>query len=125
MTEAILEQTVAAFNGRDFVRATALAQEGGSAATGRDALFWLGLADVCNGYRLLADRNLLGAETRLIAAMEKLRNFGFRYQNFDVTGALAGVRLGVEEIRGVRSGRKRAFDLTLLPHLKLAAKADI
>ena len=42
----------------------------------------------------------------------------------EVVTALAGVRLGVEEIRAVRCRRKKAFDMSLLPQLRLAAAAD-
>lgn len=123
-TEQILEQTIAAFNDRRFAEAVAFAEQGCENARGRDELFWFGLQETCLGFALLMDSKLAQAEAKLMAAMEKLRNFGYSYQNFEVTAALAGLRQGVEEIRAVRQRRKKAFDVTLLPTLKMAAKAD-
>ena len=84
----------------------------------------MGLNEACEGYAMIMDGRLDRAEQKLVAAMQKLRNFGFRYGNFEVTAALAGVRKAVEEIRAVRSRDKRIFDVSLLPQLRLAAKAD-
>ena len=41
-----------------------------------------------------------------------------------MTSVLAGLRQGIEEIRSVREKRKTNFDVTLLPNIKMAAKAD-
>jgi len=122
--EQILEQTIAAFNKRNYDLAAKIAESGCETAQGRDEAFWLGLHETCEGYAYLMDDKLAPAERKLVAAMEKLRNFGFRYNNFEITNALAGVRQCVEEIRAVRSRRKKTFDVTLLPHLRLEAKAD-
>jgi len=62
------------------------------------------------------------AEKHLVAAMHGLRTFGFSYQGFQVTALLAGLRRCAEEIRLVQAGRKRVFDITLVPQLKLALK---
>ncbi len=123
-TDQILERTVAAFNQRDFAKAAEISAAGLEDVQGADEAFWLGLHEICLGYSLVMNRKLALAERKLVGAMEKLRNFGFRYENFEITSALAGVRLGVEEIRAVRSRRKKVFDISLLPQLKLAAKAD-
>ena len=63
-----------------------------------------------------------GAE--LVASMEQLRNFGFRYQDFEVTVALAGIRRALEEIRAVRGQSRKVFDVSIVPQFRLAAKAD-
>jgi hypothetical protein len=120
----VLNRTISAFNNRNFVGAARLAGEGLAGAQGRDELFWMGLLETCEGYDLLARKDMLEAERKLIAAMQKLRNFGFRYRNFEVTVALAGIRLAVEHIRLVRDGRHKVFDVSLHPTLRLAAKAD-
>ena len=120
----ILNQTVSAFNNRNFVVAGKLAAEGLAAAQGRDELFWMGLLETCEGYELLGRKQDLEAERKLISSMQKLRNFGFRYRNFEITVALAGIRLAVEHIRMVRDGRHKVFDVSLHPTLRLAAKAD-
>lgn len=120
----VLNRTVSAFNNRNFVGAARLAAEGLANAQGRDELFWMGLLETCEGYDLLARKDMLEAERKLIAAMQKLRNFGFRYRNFEVAVALAGIRLAVEHIRLVREGRHKVFDVSLHPTLRLAAKAD-
>ena len=119
-----LNNTVDAFNRRDFNEAVRQSAEGLAVARGRDEAFWMGLQDACEGYRLLAGKQLAQAEPRLVASMQKLRNFGFRYNNFEVTVALAGIRLALEEIRNVRGDAKRVFDVSLLPQLRLAARAD-
>jgi hypothetical protein len=123
--DQLLAQTIAAFNDRQFVKAVQISTEGCELAEGRDRLFWLGLQETCIGFSQLMENELPQAESKLVAAMEKLRNFGFRYENFEITAALAGIRQGIEEIRSVRGKKKRAFDVTLLPTLKLAAKADL
>lgn len=120
----ILNKTVSAFNNRNFVMAGKLAAEGLADAQGRDELFWMGLLETCEGYQLLSQKKDLESERKLIAAMQKLRNFGFRYKNFEITVALAGIRLAVEHIRMVRDGRHKVFDVSLHPTLRLAAKAD-
>jgi hypothetical protein len=120
----ILEQTVEAFNKRRFAEAVMLAERGCQIAKGRDELFWFGLAEICQGYALLMASKLAPAESKLIAAMGKLRNFGYRHEDFEITSALAGIRQGVEEVRAVRQRRKKTFDLTLLPTLRMVAKAD-
>ncbi len=119
-----LERTVSAFNQRDYALAAELAEEACLRAQGQDEAFWLGLNETCQGFALIMDNKLSQAEKKLVAAMEKLRNFGFRYNNFEVTSALAGVRKAVEEIRLVRERHKKTFDVTLLPQLRMAAKAD-
>ena len=119
-----LHKTINAFNRRDYSEAVRQSAEGLAVAQGRDEAFWMGLLDACEGYEHLAGKRMLKAEAKLIASMQKLRNFGFRFENFEVTAALAGIRRAVEEIRTVRSSSRRVFDMSLLPQLRLAAKAD-
>jgi hypothetical protein len=124
MTETNLHQTVRYFNLRNYDAAVRCSAEGLATAQGRDEAFWMGLNEACEGYALLNLGQMAKAEAKLVASMQKLRNFGFQYNNFEVTGALAGIRLAVEEIRTVRQGHKKIFDVSLLPQLRLAAKAD-
>ena len=124
MNTAMLEQTVKSFNLRRFNDAVRHSAEGLATAHGRDEAFWMGMNEACEGYAEIMAGRLERAEPKLVSAMQKLRNFGFRYENFEVTVALAGVRQAVEEIRAVRAQRKRVFDVSLLPQLRLAAKAD-
>ena len=122
--DIILHKTVNAFNRRDYSEAVRQSAEGLAVAKGRDEAFWMGMLDACEGYEHLAGRRLLKAETKLIASMQKLRNFGFRHNDFEVTAALAGIRMAVEEIRAVKQENKKIFDVSILPQLRLAAKAD-
>jgi hypothetical protein len=101
MSDTNLQQTVASFNLRRFTDAARHSAEGLNFAQGRDEVFWCGLHETCEGYALLVDGQLAPAEAKLVAAMQKLRNFGFQYNNFEVTGALAGIRLAVEESTSV------------------------
>ena len=119
-----LNNTIAAFNCRDFSEAARQSAEGLAMARGRDEAFWMGLLDACEGYQMLVSEQMAQAEPKLVASMQKLRNFGFRHNNFEVTVALAGIRLALEEIRTVRGDTKRVFDVSLLPQFKLAALAD-
>jgi hypothetical protein len=123
--EQTLARVIAAFNDRRYAEAAALADEGCRDAEGRDELFWFGLSEVCDGFALLMDGKPGKAESRLLGAMEKLRNFGYEYRNFEITAALAGVRRALEEIRDVRQGHRKSFDVTLLPSLRMAAQADL
>ena len=125
MNDNALQRLVRSFNQRHFDKATGHAADGLATAQGRDEAFWMGLMDACEGYEHLAGNRMLKAESKLVASMQKLRNFGFRYNDFEVTAALAGIRLAVEEIRAVRLDQKKIFDVSLLPQLRLAAKADI
>ena len=125
MSDNHMEKTVKAFNARMWEMAVNQSAEGLAMAQGRDEVFWMGLHEACQGYALLQEGQLAKAEAKLVTAMEKLRNFGFRYNNFEVTSALAGIRLAVEEIRAVRNRNKRVFDVSLLPQFKLAARADL
>ena len=120
-----LYNTINAFNRRDYREAVRQSTEGLALARGRDEAFWMGLVDACEGYEHLAGSRMLKAETKLVASMQKLRNFGFRYNDFEVTAALAGIRLAVEEIRAVKQENKKIFDVSLLPQLRLAARADV
>jgi len=122
--DIILHKTINAFNRRDFSEAVRQSAEGLAFARGRDEAFWMGLLDACEGYEHLAGKRMLKAEAKLIASMQKLRNFGFRHNDFEVTAALAGIRLAVEEIRAVKHENKKVFDVSILPQLRLAAKAD-
>lgn len=124
MNDTILQNTIKAFNQRNFAMAIRYAGEGLEQAQGRDEAFWMGICETCEGYALLDKQNYDNAEVKLVAAMQKLRSFGFRYNNFEVTAALAGIRRAVEEIRAVRMNPKKVFDVSLLPQLRLAAKAD-
>lgn len=124
MNDNALSKTVTAFNKRNYTEAVRESAEGLAMAQGRDEAFWMGLHEVCEGYELLYADQLPKAESKFLGAMQKLRNFGFRHNNFEVTSALAGVRRAVEEIQLVRTRQKRVFDVSLLPQLKLAAKAD-
>ncbi|MEZ4389123.1 MAG: hypothetical protein R3D98_16380 [Candidatus Krumholzibacteriia bacterium] len=124
MQDTILAALVSAFNRRDFATAAAQAAEGLLHAEGRDEVFWMGLGEACEGFRdLMADRPD-HAEKHFVAAMHGLRNFGFAYNGFQVTNLLAGLRRCAEEIRVVRGRQKRVFDITLLPQLRLAEKAE-
>jgi hypothetical protein len=122
--DIILHKTINAFNRRDYSEAVRQSTEGLAFARGRDEAFWMGLLDACEGYEHLAGKRILQAEAKLIASMQKLRNFGFRHNDFEVTAALAGIRLAVEEIREVKQENKKVFDVSILPQLRLAAKAD-
>lgn len=124
MNDAVLHQMVSSFNSRHFDAATRHAAEGLATAQGREEAFWMGLLEACEGYVDLAAGRFDRAEILLVASMQKLRNFGFRYENFEVTVALAGIRRAVAEIRAVRGRDKRLFDVSLLPQLRLAARAD-
>jgi len=119
-----LHNTINAFNRRDFGEAVRQSTEGLAVANGRDEAFWMGLLDACEGYEHLVGMRMLKAEAKLIASMQKLRNFGFRHNDFEVTAALAGIRRAVEEIRAVKHDNNKIFDVSLLPQLRLAAKAD-
>lgn len=124
MHDDVLERTVTEFNQRHYAAAAAAAGEGCARAEGRDELFWSGLHETCLGFALIMEKQWGRAEAKLAAAIEKLRTFGYRYQNLEVTSVLAGLRQGVEEVRAVREKRKTMFDVTLLPNLKMSAKAD-
>lgn len=124
MTDTNLHETIRHFNLRNYDKAVKYSAEGLATAQGRDEAFWMGLHEACEGYALLDDDDMAKAESKLVASMQKLRNFGFQYNNFEVTGALAGIRLAVEEIRAVRQRNKKVFDVSLLPQFRLAAKAD-
>jgi hypothetical protein len=119
-----LNQTVSSFNIRNYKEAAGQAAEGLAMAQGRDEAFWMGILETCEGFALLQQHQFLKAERKLVAAMEKLRNFGFQYQNFEVTASLAGTRRCVEEIRMTRQLKNKIFDVSLLPQMRLAAKAD-
>ena len=120
----LLTSTIDAFNGRRYREAEQLAAKALQEAVGRDELFWLGLHETCHGFALIMEGQVAQAQPVLIAAMENLRNFGFRYHDVEVTSVLAGLRRGVEEARVVGEGRKRIFDVSLLPRIKRARKAD-
>jgi predicted metal-dependent hydrolase len=125
MPSEVLARTVEAFNQRHYAAAVVAAGEGYAVTTpGRDQLFWAGLQETCVGFALLMDGKFGPAEAKMSAAIEKLRNFGYLYQDVEVTSVLAGLRQAVEEIRAVRDKRKAVFDVTLLPNIKLAAKAQ-
>jgi hypothetical protein len=124
MTMVNLGEIVSSFNKRQYddaaVRVSATLQD----AVGQDELFWMGLLETCQAFSLVMQKDLTGAEPKLLSAMEKLRNFGYRHNNLEVTGVLAGLRLGLEEVRNVRSQSKTMFDVSLLPKMKMAAEAD-
>ena len=124
MSSACLENTVKSFNLRQYKDAVKHSAEGLTFAAGKDEAFWMGLNEACEGYQLLADKQVSRAETKLVSAMEKLRNFGFRYNEFEVTVALAAIRRAVEEIRAVRTQNKKVFDVSIVPQFRMAAKAD-
>ena len=119
-----LNQTISAFNKRRYAQAARQAAEGLATAKGRDEAFWMGILETCEGFALLQNNELLNAERVLILAMEKLRNFGFCYNNFEVTASLAGTRRCVEEIRLTRQHKNKIFDVSLLPQMRLSATAD-
>ncbi len=119
-----LSKTVSAFNNRLYDQAAREAAEGLATAQGRDEAFWMGIMETCEGFAMLQKKQMLKAERKLVAAMEKLRNFGFRYNNFEVTTSLAGTRRCVEEIRMTRQLKSKIFDVSLLPQMRMAARAD-
>ena len=123
-TGAALASLVEFFNGRRYEDAEAVAAAQLEEAVGRDELFWMGLRESCAGFAGIMADDFGAADPLLVAAMEKLRNFGYRHQNLEVTGVLAGLRRGVEEIRMVQAGEKKKFDVSLLPKIKMSARAD-
>ncbi|MBC8423801.1 hypothetical protein H8E07_06720 [bacterium] len=120
----LLNEAVAAFNTRRYTDAVELTAAGLRQAVGRDELFWIGLNEACQAFAHIADNKLVPAEGKLVASMEKLRHFGYRHQNLEVTSVLAGLRRGLEECRAVRGGQRRIFDVSLLPQIKMAARAE-
>ena len=124
MSNNYLATMITAFNLRRFEAAAEASAEGLAMAQGRDEAFWMGLNEACEGFVLVDSNKWMLAERKLVASMQKLRNFGFRYNNFEVTAALAGIRLSVAEIKAVRQKEKRVFDVSLLPQLRMAARAD-
>jgi len=120
----VLARMVHAFNGRRFDEAEGLASAQLNEAVGKDELFWMGLRETCAGFSLIMAEDFGEADPLLVAAMEKLRNFGYRHQSLEVTSVLAGLRRGVEEIRMVQAGEKKMFDVSLLPKIKMSARAD-
>ena len=123
-TTAKIAQAVEAFNTRRYDDAADLAAAMQSQAVGQDEVFWMGLTETCRGFSLIMGGELRKAQPVLVAAMEKLRNFGYRHQELEVTSVLAGLRRGIEESRMVLDKEKRTFDLSLLPKLKMSARAD-
>ena len=95
MNDTVLHQMVSSFNSRSFDAATRHAAEGLATAQGREEAFWMGLHEACAGYVDLDAGRYDRAESLLVSSMQKLRNFGFRYENFEVTVALAGIRCAV------------------------------
>lgn len=124
MNDRTLQQLVAAFNRRDFRAAAGFSAEGLLRAEGKSEAFWVGLNDACEGYGHLKAGDLDRAEQRLATAMQKLRNFGYTYEDLEVTRLLAGLRRSLEEIRAVRAQSKRVFDVSLLPQLTMAVQAE-
>ena len=120
----LLTDAVTAFNNRRYDEAVALTAVGLRDAVGQEELFWMGLHETSQAFSHIAGNRLPQAEEKIISAMEKLRNFGYRHNNLEVTSVLAGLRRGLEEVRHVRAGRRNRFDATLLPQIKLAARAD-
>ena len=120
----LLNDAVIAFNTRRYDDAVTLTAVGLRNAVGRDELFWMGLHEASLAFSDIAGNKLADSESKLVASMEKLRHFGYRHQNLEVTSVLAGLRRGLEEVRAVRTGQRRIFDVTLLPQIKMAAKAD-
>ncbi len=124
MNDRTLQDLVAAFNRREFAAAAGHSAEGLLRAEGRSEAFWVGLNDTCEGYAHLKAGDLDRAEQRLVAAMQKLRNFGYTYEDLEITRLLAGVRRSVEEIRAVKMQSKRVFDVSLFPQLTLSVQAQ-
>ncbi len=124
MNDRTLQDLVAAFNRREFAAAAGHSAEGLLRAEGRSEAFWVGLNDTCEGYCHLKAGDLDRAEQRLVAAMQKLRNFGYTYENLEITRLLAGVRRSLEEIRAVRAQAKRVYDVSLFPQLTLSVQAQ-
>jgi len=120
-----LNLTVTLFNQRNYSAAARQAAEGLAIARGRDEAFWMGVMETCEGFVCLQKNDMLQAERILVSAMQKLRNFGFRYNEFEVTACLAGTRRCVEEIRATRQHEHKMFDVSLLPQMRLASKAEI
>jgi hypothetical protein len=124
MSNDLLTRSVEAFNNRRYADSVALTAEGLKGAVGRDELFWMGLHEAAVGFELVTAKQPRKGEQKMIEAMEKLRHFGYRYENVEVTSVLAGLRRGIEEIRSVESGQKKMFDMTLLPQIKMSGSAD-
>jgi|GEM_PF-1405772 len=121
---AKIAEAVEAFNTRRYDHAADLTAAMRASTVGKDEVFWLGLHETCRAFSLILAGELANAQPLLVAAMEKLRNFGFRHQELEVTSVLAGLRRGLEETRMVLDKEKRTFDLSLLPKLKMTARAD-
>jgi len=120
----ILVRTIDAFNRRQYDDAADLTNTMLQNVVGKDELFWLGMSEACRGFSLVMGGELRKSQPLMVAAMEKLRNFGYRHQNLEITSVLAGLRRGIEESTMVLSKEKRVFDLSLLPKLKMSASAD-
>jgi hypothetical protein len=116
-----LADLVAVFNNREFETAYIIASSQCEVSVDKDSLFWNGIREMCQAFNTINKGNLDTAEPLLISSMEKLRNFGFRYGDFEVTSALAGMRRGYDEIRRVTEKDNGTFDITVFPKLKLSS----
>jgi len=112
---------VTVFNNREYETAHNLAAAQYQQSIEKDSLFWDGIREMCSGYIAINKGDLETAEPLLISAMGKLRNFGFKYGDFEITSALAGMRRGYDELRRVAENGGTVFDVTLLPKLKLSS----
>jgi hypothetical protein len=120
----VLARTIDSFNRREYDEAANLTNTMLQDVVGKDELFWLGMSEACRGFSLIMGGELRKSQPLMVAAMEKLRNFGYRHQNLEITSVLAGLRRGIEESTMVLNKDKRVFDLSLLPKLKMSARAD-
>lgn len=112
---------VTAFNNRDYETAHNLAVAQHEQSVDKDSLFWDGICEMCSGFMAINKVDLETAEPLLVSSMGKLRNFGFKYGDFEITSALAGMRRGYDELRRVAENEGTVFDVTMLPKLKLSS----
>ncbi|MBT4291982.1 hypothetical protein HOD41_04770 [bacterium] len=116
---------VTAFNNRNYETAHNLAVAQHEQSIDKESLFWDGICEMCCGYIAISKADLETAEPLLVSSMGKLRNFGFKYGDFEITSALAGMRRGYDELRRVAENKGTVFDVTMLPKLKLSSSQAV
>lgn len=116
--QAALKKGIQEFNDGDYFECHETLEDVWMIEVGPDRPFYQGLLQLSVGCFHLLNRNYVGAESQWSKAHAKLKAFGDRHLGVELKLLIEQMLRCQEMLAMVRSGQRREFDLSIIPHIQ-------
>ena len=115
---ATLKKGIQEFNDGDYFECHETLEDVWMIEVGPDRSFYQGLLQLSVGCFHLLNRNYVGAESQWSKAYTKLKAFGDQHLGVELQSLIEQILCCQEMLAMVRSGQRREFDLSMIPHIQ-------